>query len=175
MPSSIFQPVEAISGARKIIAPEHEAIHSGVHFTATHNVTVGTATAVTVLIQTPASSEDKHIHFVCDVQTNKGATWTLSEAPNASGGTTLVALNNDRNSSISNPATLTHTVTYVSSGTILETHISGSAGTPQSKTGGAAEVRNEWILKEGTLYLIRVVAEESDTKVSVGILYYYRS
>lgn len=173
MPSSIFQPVEAVSGARKIIDAEHEAIHSGVHFTAYHSVSVGTATAVTVLLSTPSAGSG-YIHFSCSAEADKAITWTFSEAPNASGGSSIVGYNNDRNSTIANPVTITHTVTYVSSGTLLEGHLMGT-NQPTTRLGGNANIRNEWILKPETLYLLRAVAAAADTQVEFIFPYYYRS
>lgn len=168
-----YIPRDSISGNVKIIDPVHEVVHQGKHFTATHLVKVGTGTAVSVMMTTPAASVG-YIHFVCSVSADKLVTWTLSEAPSATGGSALVALNNDRNSSTANPTTLAHTVTYTSAGTIMETHIVGSASTPQSKTGGLAEARNEWILKPSTKYLIYAIAAEADTNVKINLPFYYR-
>lgn len=166
-------PIESISGNRAGIGPEHERIHSGYHFTATHEVTVGTSTAVTVMFTTPDASVG-YIHFVMSVEADKAVDWELSESPNATGGTVLTAQNNNRNSSITNPfTTLTHTVTYTSSGTLLEGHIQGT-NLPQAKTGGDAEARNEWLLLPSTKYLIKVDALAADTKINVVMPYYYR-
>ena len=170
-------PQDGLSGNIKTIDPVHCMIHDGVHFTASHQVTIGTATAATVLFQTPASSQSMTIHFVCGVEADKEVTWTLSEAPNASGGSALVSYNNNRKSDITSPATLTHTPTYVSSGTVLESHVAGSGtGSPaSSKVGGESENRNEWDLKNDTLYLIRVAALNATTIVNIVIPYYYRT
>jgi len=168
-----YIPRDSVSGNLKTIDASHEQIHAGTHFTATHLSKVGTGTAVSVMLTTPASTVGI-IHFVCSVSADKSATWTFSESPSATGGSALIAYNNDRNSAIANPATLTHTVTYTSAGTVLETHIVGSASTPQSKTGGLAEARNEWILKPSTKYLIYAIADAADTNIKVNIPYYYR-
>ena len=175
MPSGTFFPTDSISGAREIIDPSHESIHDGRHFTATHSVSVGTATAVTVLFKTPPASEEKYIHFTCSVEADKAVDWTFSEAPNASGGTTLVAHNNNRRSENGDPLTsLAHTATYVSAGTVLEGHIMGT-NQPATKLGGEAEARNEWDLEVDTFYLVRGVALAADTKVNIIMPYYYRT
>lgn len=168
-----YIPRDAVSGNLKTIDAAHEQIHTGTHFTATHLSKVGTGTAVSVMITTPASTVGI-LHFVCSVAADKSATWTLSEAPSATGGSALVAYNNDRNSTTANPATLVHTVTYTSAGTVLETHIVGSASTPQSKTGGLAEARNEWLLKPSTKYLIYAIADAADTNIKINVPFYYR-
>lgn len=172
MPSDLFYPVDQFSGCRKILDTEHATIHDGIHFTAIYTETVST-TVVTVLISTPASSTNKYIHFLCGVETDKAVSWTFSEAPNASGGTSIVSYNNNRTSSITDPVTLTSGVTYVSSGTVLETHIMGS-NNPTTKLGGNTNSRNEWLLKQNTLYLIRVVPTTAASIINVILPYYYR-
>ena len=174
MPSSAFLPVERVSGARPIIDPSHDAIHDGRHFTVTHSVSVGTATAVSILFQTPSALSGNYIHFTCSIESDKGVDWTFSKVPNASGGSALVAYNNDENSANTNPMqSLTHTATYVSAGTILESHIMGT-NQPSTKLGGDAEARNEWVLTPDRFYLIRAVALAADTKINVVIPFYYR-
>lgn len=177
MPSNLFSPTEAISKSLKIIDPVHGVIHDGTHFTACHQVSVGTGTAVTVLIKTPLATTGKYIHFVANVESNKEITWELSEAPNASGGTALASNNNNRLTANTDPVVLTHTCTYTSSGTILESHTAGSGtGVPSvSKTGGGTEARNEWLLKPDTFYLVRAIAKNADTVINIVLPYYYRT
>lgn len=173
MPSDIFYPIDSKSECRKTIEAEHATIHDGIHFTAIYSETVGT-TAVTVLLNTPASSTNNYVHFFCGIEANKAISWAFSESPNASGGTTLVSYNNNRNSSNSSPVILTSGVTYTSSGTILETHIIGS-NNPNSKLGGEVNSRNEWLLKQGTSYLIRAIPTTASTTINVVLPYYYRT
>lgn len=167
-----WMPVEAISGNRLILEPEHGAIHDGQHFVASHAETVGTATAVTVMIQTP--SAPRYIHFICDVESDKAVTWTFSEAPNASGGSAIVSLNNYRGNAKTAGTTITSAVTYTSAGTILDRFLIGTSGNPNSATGGAVGHRNEWLLAANTSYLVRVVAAAATTQVIVRLPYYYR-
>lgn len=171
-----YLPRDAISGNFLILEPEHGAVHDGVHFTTVHQVTVGTATAVTVLLEAP--SAPTYIHFIGDVRADKAITWTFSEGPVATGGTTLVAYNNDRSSATADPmASLKHTTTVdaASIGTVLEQGTVGTGGNPNSAAGGAGEHRNEWILAPNTQYLFRAVAAAAATTVTVRIPYYYRT
>lgn len=166
-------PRESISGNRPTIDPPHERVHAGKHFTAYHEVTVGTGTAASILFTTPAATVG-YIHFVCSVESDKAVDWTFSEAPNASGGTAITSQNNNRNSSTTDPLTaITHTCTYTSSGTVLENHIAGT-NQPATKLGGTAEARNEWLLLPETQYLIYAVAAAADTKINFVVPYYYR-
>lgn len=168
MPSNRFHPVAAGS-LIPTIDTVHKKIHDGKSFAATHSVVVGTGTAVTVLISTPASN---NIHFAASVESDKGITWTFSEAPNASGGTALVEYNCNRNSTTTSGSVLTHTVTYVSAGSIFETHSIGTSGGPTSISGGLGNVRKEYILIPSTLYLIRAVAGAATTTVNINLDYY---
>ena len=171
-----YLPRDSVSGHLEIIEPEHDAVHDGVHYTASHYVTVGTVTAVTVLITAPASTTSHIIHFIAEVEADKSGTWTFSEDPVATGGSALTSYNHDRESVATSPMTLHHTTTVAAAsvGTVLERHIVGSAGTNQSKVGGNTGGRREWLLKRGKRYLLRFVAGEADTQIEITVPYYYR-
>lgn len=169
-----YLPRDPISGNFLILEPEHGAVHDGQHFTASHYVSVGTATAVTVLVTTPSSAT--YIHFIAKVTSDKGGVWTMSEAPVTSGGTVLPSYNNDRNSALTDPVTLAHTVTVnaASVGTVLQSGIIGASGNPNSTAGGEGKHDNEWVLKRDSTYLIRFVAGGAATQVVMTLPYYYR-
>lgn len=175
MSTSRAMPTEGVTGARKVIDATHEVIHSGQFYTADHFVSVGTGTAVTVLITPPASSTSRYVHFRAAVQTNLAGVFTFSEAPNASGGSALAAANNFRDQKVNkpDPVVLTHTVTYVSSGTILETILFSSSGSALVNQGGN-NPQYEWILERGNIYLMRFVADAAATRVVFKPTYYYR-
>jgi len=176
MPSSLFYPQDLLTGLSKTMDPVHSIIHDGQHYTADHYVSVGTGTAVTVLITPPAAGSGRYIHFIAGVTANNTGVFTFSENPNASGGTTLVSANNYRDMAIDkpDPVVLAHTVTYTSSGTVLETILSTGVSTNQSTVGGSATQRNEWLLKGGATYLMRFVADNAATRVNFKLTYYYR-
>ena len=169
-------PQDLTSGNVLIIEPEHGVIHEGAHYTVSYDTTVaGSGSVTSLLITTPAASEDKYLHFVCSVNADKKVIWTLSEAPEATAGSVLTSYNNNRAmTSSTSPATVTANPTITSVGTVLETHIVGSASTNQSKVGGNANARNEWVLAAATKYLLRVVTTEATTEVDMTIPYYYR-
>lgn len=147
----------------------HSKIHGGEAFSAAHSVSVGTGTAVTVLVTTPATGE---CHLDFSVEATNSGTWTFSEAPNASGGTAIVAYDKNRISANVSTVTNTHTATYVSSGSVIESHCIGTAGQGNSSGGGASQSRHEYVLHESTLYLIRFVALNAATNVAVNLSYY---
>jgi len=175
MPTSAFLPTDSISQARSIIDPVHEAVHDAIYYTAHHLVTVGTATAATLLITPPAEETGYKLHFTADIITNNAGIITLSESPNASGGTVIVSYNHFREVGENSPATITHTATYVSAGTVIDTFISSGTSTNQVKIGTDDGSVDEWIPDPSKLYLIRFVADNAATRVLMKCRYYYRS
>lgn len=177
-PTSIKDPIDSISQNLKIIDPVHAVIHDGQHYTANHYVTVGTATAVTVLITPPAAGSGRFVHFVAGVTTNNAGVFTFSEDPVTTGGTTLVSANNYRNEQVDHPdpVVLKHSVTVdaASIGTVLETFITADASTNQFTVGGSNLQRNEWLLAGGKNYLMRFVADNASTRTVFNLTYYYR-
>jgi hypothetical protein len=170
-----FLPQDQISGNVTIIEPEHAVIHDGTHFTLTRSKTLDSVGSVnTVMFTTPSAGTNIYFHFICAVEADKKVNWSLYQNASASAGSTLTAYNNNLNSEITNPATIVGNPTITTNGTVLETHIVGSASTPQSKTGGGANARNEWVLAASTSYLVAVTATEATTESIITMPFYYR-
>ena len=166
-------PIDPISGNRLIIEPSHGAIHDGVHFTANYNKLLGSGSAMSLMITTPATATSQIIHCVFGVECSKAATWTFS-ACSASVGSALTVYNNNLNSTITNPATVVANPTITTYGTVYETHSIGTSGNPQSVAGGGVEQRNEWLLKPATQYMINVNTYAASSDTVINIPYYYR-
>lgn len=164
MPTSRFEPVEL--GTRPTMAFGTKQTMAGLSFVAPHNVSVGTATAVTVLISTPAAGI---YHLRGQVQADKAGTWTFSKNPNTSGGTAITAANANQQSTTTDTLTLTHTATYVSAGTVLVNGLVGADTGPVSLCADDANGDGEWILAASTLYLVRFVAGAAATNVIVTL------
>jgi hypothetical protein len=171
-----YLPLDPISGNQRTIDPVHGVIHDGVHFTASHYVSVGAATAVTVLITPPGTATNQIIHFAAEFQAANSGIFTFSKDPVTTAGTTLVSHNNNQVSSITDPVALKHTVTVnvASIGTVLQTMIVQGASTNQVVTGGGGKHDNEWLLDPTKQYLVRFVADNAATRVVVNLSYYYR-
>jgi len=169
-------PQDLVSGNVLIIEPEHGVIHEGVHFTLDYTKTLASVGSIsTVMLTTPAASEDKHIHFVCGIESDKAVEWKFYEGTSASVGSTITAYNNYRDSTNANPVTIVANPVVTTYGTILESHIAGSASTRQSKSGGGVVARNEWVLKDSTSYMIAITGTEATTKTVINVPYYYRA
>ncbi len=154
-------------GPLQTIDFQHSRIHSALSWVASYSVSTGTATAATMLITAPASGK---YHVTTNVEMSLAGLWTLSEAPNASGGSAVQAYNCNRAASVASALVHTSAATYVSSGTILESHYVGSVAT--SGGGAPVSVRQEYILNPGSLYLVRVIASSASTIVNINLSYY---
>lgn len=138
--------------------------NSGLAFVASHTATVGTGTAVSVLITTPAS-ETYHLTAVCECK--KAGTFILSEAPNATAtaGTALTSINVDRSSTNVNTLTLIKDGTFTSSGTVMERHVIGGISGPNAET-------ENWTLASAQTYLARFTADGTTSETVINLIYY---
>jgi len=159
------------SGGRTIIDWVHHEIHEGCHFTVSRTATMDTVTTNTVTITTPASAVG-YIHMVAQIELTAAGSWTFNESPQATDGSAITAINNDRNSTTTSGSTIkAGAVVWTSAGTVIETHYVG-ANNPASKLGGGADTREEYILKPSTMYAVRVL-NNAATCYSVVNLHYY--
>ena len=144
-------------------------VHGGTHWAASHTVSVGTATAVTVMLTTGEASAGI-VHVVYDIEASNAIIGVFSEAPAASGGTAITPRNSSRDTAgSSGVALLTHTVTYSTSGTVLENWAVGGAN---ARVRGGAGARIEWVLGASKAYLWRFVAANAGTTVVLNVYWY---
>lgn len=170
MPSSLFNPV--VQGARPALDLKTTKVMAGLHWTTRHTVSVGTATAVTVLIEVPATGV---YHLAGSVQVDKGGTWNLTTGPTCSAGTALTAYNNNRRATDTTNLTLSHTVSsYSTMGTAIMSGTMASGNSPMSLTG---EFSNEtdWILATSGTYLVRAVAAGAASNAYIVLRYWKES
>jgi len=147
----------------------HHEIHEGDHWTNTHYVSVGTATAATVMITTPGTTE---CHMVVEYEASNSGVLTFSKIPDVTAGTAIVSQNNNQIIGTSCETAIVHTVTYASSGTILENHIIGGSNTNKVKTGDVGSSRIEWVGDNSTEYLVKFDADNAATRFVCNIKFY---
>ena len=170
MPTKLFLPV--IQGARPTLTLAQQKIMEGLYWIAPHNVSVGTGTAVSVLIEVPATGV---YHLAGEVQSDKAGTWTFSTGPTCSAGTVMTAYNTNRRATDSTNLTLTHTVSsYSAIGTGMVYGITGADSGPMLLAVGRAG-EAEWILATSGTYLVRFVAAAAATNVIVTLRYWKES
>ncbi len=154
------------SDARLTIPHAEANIDAGMSWETDYEETVGASTAVTVMWTAPSSGA---VELVPSISADKAVSWVFSEAPNASGGSSITAHNHNRQSSSTDPiATVVSAITFTSSGTMLQEGsfgTTGGQGNPAS--GGAGGLDNKWILATAQSYLMRVVAAGASTTIDI--------
>jgi hypothetical protein len=108
------------------------------------------------------------MHTLFTVEADKGIYWTVSEAPNAAGGSAITVYNNDRASATTSGSVFLGNTTYTSSGTILTQHVTGANGAPSID----ANARNEFLLIPNTKYLVYVLPSATTTQTIINCTFY---
>ena len=128
---------------------------------ATHTVGVGTGTAVSVLF-TAATSGICTTYFEAEIFSKDAWSGTLSETSvnGASAGTAITSYCKDRTITASANATIAHTITYASSGTVLEN--------VESDTARPVKTRR-YVLASGGLYLLYLTSEGAANTIDVNL------
>ena len=169
----IEKPIDIRTGAIVSIDEAHSKQHYGKHYNATFYAIGSPSTAVSVLLTAPPSiaSAGNIVHAIFTVEADKGIYWTLGEAPNvgATTSTAIIVYNNDRNSaSTSGTVFVGNPSTYVSSGSILTSHVTGANGAPSID----ANARNEWILKSNSTYIVYALPTATTTQTIINCTFY---
>ena len=146
--------IDSATDVLEVIDYVHHEIHDGNHFYIQGYVTMGTTTTpLRIKLVTPDSA--KRAHFVFRVESSGITSMTLDEDATGgmTGGTAIVPLNNDRNSTTASGMVLTSGVTAATSYvTRIDNDKWGAAGF-KSNIGGGGGREDELILKENTTYL----------------------
>ncbi len=148
-------PFDETTGAALMIEVAHHEVHEGEMFHVAHtNPSVSNGANVDVLLVTGA----KDCHTVWEVFAGGLVSVYLYEGPTATPGTALTAYNMKRSSLNAPTATVTHTPTGVTTGSLalVNGRILPGGNSPQTRVGGGIRAGVEWILKPATKYLMRV-------------------
>jgi hypothetical protein len=169
---------DSFSGNHVTVHPQSEAgvattemlarrIAEGLAFRASYTATVGTGTAVSVLIEVPATGA---YHMIVECECKKAGTFVLSEDPNATAtsGTAVTSFNLNRKSATSGGLTLTGDGTYTSAGTVLERHVIGGISGPNAQSA-------PYLLNVSKKYLGRFTADGTTSETVFNLLYYKES
>jgi hypothetical protein len=170
----VWLPLDDLTKARESIDLAHSKIHEGHHFTVTYALPLSVGSAITMTVNAPASATG-YIHFTTACEAPNIGTFTFSELPGASAGSDLAAIvfNSQRGSTTTAIASIAGTITYESSGTILETHYTSTTNSA-IRLGGGTMPRFEYILKPSTLYLVRwlnTAAVTANTVINASFYY----
>lgn len=133
-----------------VIEFEHQKIHDGLFYSYPTYSTLGAGLDGYYLITTPNTST--RMHFGAHIQVDQETLLYLYESPTASGGTSVTPFNHDRNSASTTTLAITSSPTVTANGTNISLDMIGSCGS----SGGEVVASQEYILKQGTVYLMRV-------------------
>ena len=167
-------PIDLMSGGLTTIEYEHHEIHDGDMFSATARTAVNAldiATPLTMMITTPDS--DKLIHTVFSSSTSASAWLSIVESPtNATGGSTIVEYNRNRNSTSEATAVAVSAVTGSDlTGTEITNTIIGG-GQRSGRYGGSTRSAEEWVLAANTSYVATLLSVADNNTGTLGIDWY---
>ena len=166
-------PNDGLVNALVTIPYAHHEIHSGKFFEASvYEADVDAASTLSLMITTTTATS---IHLVGLVKSSLGGSFVWSEAPNASGGSAVVAYNHNRQSANTATPTVVYDPTFTSAGTILFQTDIGATGNPTTIVGGEFAARQEWILASSQTYLLRYTSATANAKVTLVFEWYEES
>lgn len=155
-------PVEQYSGAWRTIETEHAKIHDGGGFHFSHIfASVANSAYAEMFLANPAGNFPHLRHFNATIDQGAGTVHVYEGATASSPGTPNGISNLNRNSANTPSLVITLAPTITVQGTIIDTRMI----TGVKKEGGSGDegYPHEWILKQGTNYVIRVTNNSGAT------------
>lgn len=152
---SVSFPIDPISGSRISIRHTHEEIHEGKTYSASHFLSIPATATQDYLVITPNTAIRCHMMARIWVDGNGITISEYEGATVSANGTSVTAFNKDRNSANAATAAIYRGPTVTGTGTAIRSFHLG-AGRDAGTTDRAAE---EWVLKQNTIYLFRIVAD----------------
>ena len=169
MPSSLFMPT-GIHGGRITEDFAHQDLHNEKVWRASSFGTPGAGSTYTVMFVTPSVATGKEISVVGSVSSNGPGILTFQQAPNATGGSAIIAYNGKMSSVLTADTVLTLDPTITSAGTIIETRFVGAAGF-KADTGGTT-ISDVWLMKQATKYMIQFTADGASTRTVIKLAWH---
>ena len=164
--------IDAVDRSKISIDLAHHKIHEGKFFTfVVIDTDVDIAGPKYVRITAPDTTT--RIHFTGQVYVTASSLIELYENPTLDApGDALTIYNNERNSATNATATAFEDTTTTNDGTRIDAGRAGGAARPNFRIGGETARRNEWVLKQGEDYLIKVTPDADNTEVVISITWY---
>ena len=160
-----------MASGRVMVDDAHSRIHQGVMYVASHLIaSLADGASFNVILTTPANDWP---HIVPIPSLDGGADFYIYEAPTFTGGTSVLVINQNRNSANTCGGTVVHTPTITDAGSplLLSYHMAGGTG-PQS-SGAEGGFDREFTLKNSTSYLFRMTNQSGQTKRGGMVLNFY--
>lgn len=167
---------DVYTGGLVDIDPSHLAIHESRHYTASRVVDVAGAGTALYLIAC-LSTATVGVHFAMNLITELEAQIDIYEGTTVSANGTAVNIFNRNRKSGTNPTgsgmvSIFHTPTVTADGTLIYTSHAGTQTGPGNQGGGSGfntRGDSELILKDSTLYLVRITNAHATNANQVAI------
>lgn len=159
--------VDWMTGAMKQIDSDHAYIHQGIFFEVSINKTITPSGTYNIVLQTPSTD---YIHFRPANIATSGDKLTISlhEDCTATGGATVASYNHNRTKTAVATMTVITSATITADGTLIhQSYIGGGTSQGSNRSGSSVGQSNEWILKQNTKYLLRLVNGSTTDNVVV--------
>jgi len=144
---------DGITKADTTIDYAHHEIHDGHHFYMEGYAELGAAGTLFVKLVTPAIGEWAHFKWEIDSVGVLTTTFDEDATGGMVGATSVIPINNNRNSTNASKMVITTDVTTCTGyGTRISNQKFGFAENPSKATGGGAARDNEVILKQNAVY-----------------------
>ena len=173
-PTEILEEIqEGLTKYAGVISSDHAYVHKGLALTAV--VSAGSiSSAYNISFKTPATWAGKYIHWrPSGIQTSANYCGVImTEGESFTGGTAVVPINRNRNSSITTKMqSFAKGTTCTPAGTVVSQFGIGTAGVPSTTAGGGTGADQELLLKPDTTYNI-ALSPAGATIVTLELFWY---
>jgi len=153
------------SDAQTTIDFPHHEIHEGDHFSAECFQTLGSGGTQAFIVTTPNSL--KMSHMLWEADTTGAMEFKLYEwGSTSTGGTSVLPVNSNRNSTTLATTTLEYDPTIADIGTQLACKAWGVTGNPSRTIGGEARGEHEFVLGTNRKYIYHFKSNSADNVFS---------
>lgn len=152
---------DTITRAINTIEYEHHEIHAGSHyFICDYDSSIADSETIEFVLTTPNTTSWTHMSL--DFSSTLGVSLEVYEGASAIvGGTSVTAINNNRNSTNTSGMTILKDPTSITDGTRIAGFLAGA-----NRTGGFQQRDREIILKQNTTYLFRFTSLANSNAIS---------
>lgn len=155
---------DSVTNALCTVDYPHHEIHSGSHFSIENFTTLGSGASMTFGITTPNTGKWGHMTF--SVEGSLKTTVYCYKIASFTDGTPVVAFNDNHNSTTESVMSVVSQPTVASTGILFSAYTAGSGTNGASAEPGAGSREHEFILKQNSQYLFRVVSGAAANDVS---------
>ena len=162
--------IDAATETQQTIDYSHHEIHGGSHYFLSNYTTLDLASSVVFGVIVPDVTKWPHMLF--DFQCTGETEFEIYETASFTSGTTVTAINNDRNSANTSNLDIRQDPTVVSMGSLIAAQLVGVAQNPTRGVGGIARRDDEIILKQNTKYIFQFTSGNDSNNISYRAYWY---